>query len=416
MKRILLLSDLTYGGAAVSCRRLLQGLTRRGDWIETRWLAASGEPEAGITVADRAASLWSRVLRRAALSVRRDPNAREAARHAFHRRNLLRHVAAFRPDAITLHNLHESVSFALVERLPPRIPLIWTLHDMWPLTGYCCYSFDCAKYLEGCPGTCPQAGHWGLMPRPQDVEWRRRQRFYDAQRNRLTLVAPSQWLATAARRRFRDIVRVEWIPYGVDLNTFHPVADKVAARQALGLPPTGPLILGGAQTLRDERKGLHFLIEAARHLRLPSGQAVNVAVFGRADPAAGIPPEWHQVGNVRDAATLNLLYNAADLFVLPSLADNLPNTLLEALAAGTPSVAFAVGGCAEVVRTGETGFVAHQCTADALAAGILRALTLPPDEHLRLRAICRKTAEREYALPLQADRYVALWEELTDHV
>jgi glycosyltransferase involved in cell wall biosynthesis len=117
---------------------------------------------------------------------------------------------------------------------------------------------------------------------------------------------------------------------------------------------------------------------------------------------------------VRDERLMNLYYNAADVFVLPSLADNLPNAALEAAAAGTPCVTFGVGGCAEAVLDGTTGFVAGRGDAAALAEGISRIISMRGGERQAMRAKCRECAVDRFAPSMQAARYVRIFEELLD--
>ena len=160
MTNVSLISDLTTGGAAVACRRLVEGLGRV-EGVSAGWIASSGPHRAGGVVADHWPHLGRlalcRLIRKVAplsLAARRFERATNAAQ-------VLRLVRRARPDVIHLHNLHAALPFDFVTRLPQGVPVVWTLHDMWPLTGYCCYSYDCRKYVAGCTGECPQWGKWG---------------------------------------------------------------------------------------------------------------------------------------------------------------------------------------------------------------------------------------------------------------
>ena len=148
--------------------------------------------------------------------------------------------------------------------------------------------------------------------------------------------------------------------------------------------------------------------DVARQMTSP----VGVVVFGQGGGDLSLPEHWLHKGLIHDEELLNLWYNVADVFVLPSMADNLPNTLLEASAAGTPSVVFDTGGCAEIVRDGETGFVVEKGDVAALADRVLRVLTMPEAPIRTMQARCRSVAESEYGLVLQARRYAALFDAL----
>jgi glycosyltransferase involved in cell wall biosynthesis len=229
--------------------------------------------------------------------------------------------------------------------------------------------------------------------------------------HRLRFVAPSQWLVRCIRERFGGDVIAECIPNTVDLDVFKPVP-MAAARQALGLPEEIRILLVGAQAVDDERKGARYLSAAVQTLHDQGRNDTMVLAFGNRCSRGAVGGNWRFLGPILDERMLNLCYNAADVFVLPSLADNLPNTLVEAVAAGTPSVTFDTGGCPEVVRDGETGFVARCGDSANLAACIERVLALGPEERLALRQSCRKVAEREYALNFQAEKYARLFEDL----
>lgn len=409
--RLLLISDVTYGGAAVACRRLLHGLKNNGDW-ESLWIAAAGacDKDAGI------ASLWPSALAlaryRLCYRMCKSETGRRRSEVVLNESNVIRVVRKWKPDTINVHNIHDATSFRLVTQLPRDVPVVWTLHDMWPLTGYCCYSYECCQYLNGCRGGCPEAGKWGIDFPPPSREWDMREQFFLDNRDRITLVSPSRWLAERAKQRFNNKLRVECIPYGLPLDQFRPVDSKAKVRAVLGLPVDRHIILAGAQSVADKRKGTGLLVEATDMLRKRLGGALAIVLFGE---MAGIPlPEgFICTGTIRDEQLLNLYYNAADVFVLPSLADNLPNVLLEATAAGTPCVAFDTGGCSEIVRDGQTGFVAKYKDAEDLARCIERVLVMQDDQTQHMRKLCRNVAESEYGLHLQSERYAKLFSGVT---
>jgi glycosyltransferase involved in cell wall biosynthesis len=280
---------------------------------------------------------------------------------------------------------------------------------MWSFTGRCAYRFDCQKHLTGCDATCPTADEYPrVQPHLIRDEWERRRDLFRSTPG-LVAVTPSRWLADEARAGLWAGHRVEVIPNGLPLEVFHPV-ERGLARAALGLPSDRPVLVVAAQHLGDRRKGGHLLSAA---LPLVAHRPLTVLTLGEGrPPATGTGIETVGLGYVTSDRLKALAYSAADVFVHPAPADNLPNVLLEALACGTPAVGFAVGGMPDVIRPGVSGWLAPEPTAAALARAITEALgELAAGADYRPR--CRDLAEREYAQHTQAERYLALFRSLT---
>ena len=407
---VLLVSDRDSGGAAIDSRRLRDGLVAEG--ISAEWLSARGNGLSGSTVAERHLGLVSLVLRRLGAKLRFSGRRQRKQAMSAWGQALGKMVIARRPTVLNLHNLHDAVSFEWVRSLPAEIPIVWTLHDMWPLTGYCCYSYDCEKYVDGCEGACPQIGKWGQVGRQPDAEWILRSSFFEKNKQRLAIVAPSRWLAQCAEKRLGGDIRVEHVPYGLDGSVFRPLEEKRAVRRILGLESEVPVILAGSQYPGDPRKGTHYLVAAVERVEAGRKGDLQVVVFG-ATPEGAVPAHWILAGSIDSEVVLNQYYNAADVFVMSSLMDNLPNTLVEATAAGTPCVAFDSGGCAEVVRDGDTGFVATYKNVDDLAACMCRVLAMSTGDKEVMSQRCRDVALAEYSLERQAKAYLKLFEEMT---
>jgi glycosyltransferase involved in cell wall biosynthesis len=407
---VALVSDRVNGGAAIACCRLYHGVVSLGS--DARWIALGDERGKGASLA----SDWipGRVLVLQRLMSRFISSEKWSWRLQAELNNitLSEHLRKKKWELINLHNVHDGVSFGLLSKLPKRLPVVWTLHDMWPLTGYCCYSYSCGKYEDGCTGECPQAHLWGRMSKSPENGWLARQSFYRRNLKRLHFVSPSRWLAGCARARLHEEVSVSVIPYGVPLDVFKPARDKRAVRLALGLPLEGSIVLCGAQNIDDARKGTRYLMQAIEMLNKRRREAVTVVAFGNAPKGSGLPADWIHTGTIRDEALLNLYYSSADVFVLPSLADNLPNTLIEATAAGTPCVTSDVGGCPDIVREGETGFVAKQQDAEDLAQCIEKVLEMDNERWRQMSVTCRRVAVAEYDVKLQAQRYLELFVEM----
>jgi glycosyltransferase involved in cell wall biosynthesis len=312
-------------------------------------------------------------------------------------------------DVIHLHWVVRFVDYLLFFRdVPKSHPLVWTLHDMNPITGGCHHACGCRRFADHC-GMCPQ-----LTTRaPKDFSnaaWKRKSRAYrDLSQTRHRIVTPSRWLADEVRRSsLMSNLEVEVIPYGLDTEAFQP-RDRLQARQMLGVPADTHVLLFVAQWLADSYKGMATLVEALAKLKDDRKLFLLVLGRGEAVEKSEIPSRF--LGSITEDERLSFVYSAADLFLLPSLEDNFPNTALEALACGLPVVGSKVGGIPEIVREGETGILFERGHAEALAQAIQRVL--PEHEQLRrMSANCRNTVLKEYTLEIQAQRYLNLYDTL----
>jgi len=178
---------------------------------------------------------------------------------------------------------------------------------------------------------------------------------------------------------------------------------------ALGIETPAPVVLTAAQNLNERRKGGKILVEALQKVSIRPRTLITLG-HGRL-PIAANDITLHPLGYIDHERTKVLAYNAADLSVHPAPVDNLPNTVMEAIACGTPVVGFAVGGVPDMVRPKQTGWLANEVSPDALAAAIDTALT-DLGYGVDLRDSCRAVAEAEYSSDLQARRYLDLFESL----
>lgn len=322
-------------------------------------------------------------------------------------------VAKTAPDVINLHWSNDGyIKIETISNL--KNPIVWTLHDMWAFTGGCHYSQDCDHYTKSC-GACPQLhshSNWDLS----HWIWRRKARAWKDLN--LAIVTPSEWLAKCAESSslFQDC-RIEVIPNGLDIDRYKPISRQVA-RDLLNLPQDKQLILFGALgATSDQRKGFHLLQPALKILG-ESGRRENLemVVFGTSQPSEplNLGLRTHYLGKLSDDISLALVYAAADVFVAPSTQDNLPNTVMEALACGTPCVAFKVGGMPDMIEHQKNGYLAQTFDSADLAMGIVWVLE-DSDRHQRLSNNARKKAEQEFSLELQARRYSALLNQVLNH-
>lgn len=312
-------------------------------------------------------------------------------------------------DVVHLHWLAFLIDLpSFLAAIPEPTPVVWTLHDMNPFTGGCHYSGGCSRFKSGC-GDCPALND----PSARDLSFdaiRVKQRSLDGRP--WQVVTPSRWLGRMAQQSpvWPEGTEFHVIAYGLDTNQFRPI-DKSLARRKLGLPQNVPLIAFGAEDIENQRKGFHLLAHALR--LVPSEKGIESVVFGRgrmSDARDGLPI-IHEFGYVDSSERQSLIYSAADLLVLPSLEDNAPQTGLEAMACGTPVVAFEAGGISEFVRPGQTGLLAAVGNVAELARQI-GDLVDHPRLRQRLAAGSRKLIEAEYDVRTQARKTIELYTSL----
>lgn len=311
-------------------------------------------------------------------------------------------------DVVNLHLVN--CGFMRIESLARfRQPLIWTLHDMWVFTGGCAYSEGCERYQDSC-GCCPLLGAKKENDLSRRVWDRKRQAWGNLD---LTIVTPSQWMKTCAERSsLLGRYPIKCIPYGIDTELFQP-EPQAEARRTLRLNVDAYLVLFGATAAEsDPRKGFDLL--AATLARLPreiSGRPVVGVVFGnqRDVMIPGLDIPLISLGQLSDDKILRMVYSAADVFAAPSREDNLPNTVIESLACGTPVVAFNIGGMPDMIDSGRTGRLVAPFNTEEFAAAIVAELAA--DQPAR-RAACRASATRFFSQARQAAAYNQLYEQV----
>lgn len=419
MRIAILSSESAIGGAARAMRRLALGLAERGHEVDILQLAgrpaipeairfeAVPGPVEGASLADFVDTHY--------IPRRRTPLS-DTLFTAQSRGLDLSQVAWLRGyDVLNLHWVQFFLSPESIARLIGLgRPVVMTLHDMSGFTGGCHYAAGCEGYAEDC-SPCPQLNE-DVCALPRALLAAKRQIFA---RPNVMAVAPSRWLAAAAARSQVFVPgAVQNIWNSVETELFCP-GDRQAIRAGLGIGPEMRTILFGASNNGERRKGLRHLMAAMRLLRLEAGfdallreGRLRVLIFGQAAPEiadAGLP--ILDLGFIADDRKLVEAYNAADLVALPSLDDNQPNILLEAMACGTPVVSFAIGGMPDVIRDRENGRLVAPFDVPAFAKAILDLL-LAPAEAGRLGKAARGDIAVRAALEVQAAQYEALFDRM----
>ncbi len=409
--KVALVNTYAHGGAGTAAIRTAEALASIGH--DARLLVREGKRSKFVQVVEnqRLAKIPFLAERLAFLPFEKDWSVRFAFSPANFGLDLSRHPLIKTADAIHLHWINQGFlglkNIAQLAALGK--PLVWTLHDMWAFTGGCHYSRGCENFQTGC-GDCP----FLKWPSKGDLSRRVLKKKHMLFSDKIKFTTPSEWLARIARTSslMKDAdIRV--IPNPIDTGFFRPFSDeeRLAERQRLDIAPGRAVLLFVAMNVAEERKGYSFLKTALEKIRSqrPEFQA-DMLVLGKCDAAvlAELPFPARPLGLVKEAAEMRRFYALADCFIIPTLEDNLPNTVMESLSCGTPVVGFKTGGIPEMVGHLESGFLAEQRNAEELAAGILYLF----EEKGRLekvRDVARRKAVNSYGHETVARLYERLY-------
>jgi glycosyltransferase involved in cell wall biosynthesis len=319
---------------------------------------------------------------------------------------IFRKVNKFKPDIVHLHWINSG--FINIEGLANfKSPIVWTMHDMWVFTGGFHYDNNLGNYRD-LAGKCSVLG----SNKNNDLSFKILKRKEKAWRNlNIHFVAPSNWLAKCARESYllrnRD-VRV--IPNGLDFDAFRPMEQKLA-RQKLNLPLDKKFVLfGAAQVDKDKRKGYELFLQSLDYL---SDDDFDFVVFGRKslENSEKINNfKVHYLGEINDEELLIAAYSACDVFVIPSVQENLSNMVVEAMACNIPVVAFNIGGMPDMIKHKENGWLAKPFEVNDLATGIKWCLE---NKNIFSDNI-RGAATEKFDLKIVAKQYRDLYQEIID--
>ncbi len=267
--------------------------------------------------------------------------------------------------------------------------IVWTMHDLWPATGICHFTLGCEAYKGQCRKCFFLPGGGSATDLSTRVFNKKKKLYYNSG---IHFVACSKWLGSSAKQSsLLTGLQLSVIPNPIDTHVFCP-KDKRAARLHSTLPEDKHIILFVSQRVTMERKGMAYFIKAIsllaeRHPEMKENTAIAI-LGGRADEVVSqLALPSFPLGYIRNERQLVDIYNSADVFVIPSLDDNLPNTIMEAMACGVPSVGFKVGGIPEMIDHQKNGYVANFKDADDLAAGIHWVLDEADKEDLKKRCV-----------------------------
>ena len=330
-------------------------------------------------------------------------------------RNVTRHPAVLAADVIHLHWVnHGFLSPRQLAKLAKlNKPIVWTFHDSNAFTGGCHVRYTCTNYQQQC-GECPLL----QKPSPTDISkqiWQQKQQAYN-QLN-FEVIAPSSWMKQSIQQSSLMAGRkVHHIPNTLETDIFTPV-NQQEAREALGLPTDKLILLSGFMPSRkDLHKGTSYLLESLELLAKREDinpEQIELVIFGNRDDKD--LPEFafgtRFLGTINNDALLAQCYAAADGFLIPSLEDNLPYTVMESLACGTPVIAFTTGGIPDMVSHQQNGYLATYRSVESFADGMQWLLTHPNRQQLRQQA--RQTVIDKFAEGVIAQQHLEVYQQVS---
>ena len=417
MRVLLINTSERIGGAAVAASRLMESLKNNG--IKAKLLVRDKQTDR-ITVVSLSHNwrmvwkfVWERIVIWKANRFKRDNIfAVDIANTGTDITTLPEFQQA---DIIHLHWINQGLlSLKNIENiLASGKPVVWTMHDMWPCTGICHHARECIRYQQECHN-CPFIyGNGGK----KDLSYRTFHKKQDLYKGRhINFVTCSHWLEGLANKSaLLTGHTVTCIPNPINTNLFKP-HNKQEARSKCNLPQNTKLVLFGSVKITDKRKGIDYLIDsckllAEKHPELK--EKLGVVVFGKESQQLAnlLPFKVYPLDFVSNEHQLVDIYNAVDLFVTPSLEENLPNMIMEAMACGIPCVGFNVGGIPEMIDHLHNGYVAQYKSSEDFANGIYWTLTDPDYPNLCEQA-CRQ-AVTHYSESTIAKKYIDLYNKVT---
>ncbi|PWD98999.1 glycosyltransferase [Marinilabilia rubra] len=320
-------------------------------------------------------------------------------------------IEKLKPDLLCLNWINDD--FLSVKEIGDfNAPVVWVFHDLWAVTGGCHYPGDCIGFQTGC-GNCPKLKY------SHDQDWSRylwMQKYKNWADKDITILCPSNWMARKVKEsKLFGKKRVEVCPYSIELDIFKPM-DSETFRESLGIKSHQKVLLFGAvNSMHDTRKGAHLLVDALKKLenRVPADDLVFLVFGAKESPALeSVPFRVINLGFVSEKEDLAKYYAASTAFVLPSLEDNLPNTVLESLGCGTPVVAFDIGGISDMIDHQSNGFLVDETDTNLLADSLEEMVKMPEEKYQRMQKSARKKIEDHFSREVVGNRLNQIFQSI----
>jgi len=416
MKVLLLNTSERTGGAAIAAQRLMKALINNGIDAKILVLKKQTDNEKIISVQSsflkQKLALWNFLWERWVIFIHKHLSRKNLFRVSIANTgfDLSNNPLVKEADIIHLHWINQGLLSlnSIKKLLETGKTVFWTMHDMWACTGICHYPRECANYQTQCHDCfyINKSGRHDLSY----TFFNKKKKIY--QSGKLIFITCSKWLKQYAEKSaLLSDKKVFSIPNPIDTSLFQPM-NKSLCREKFNLPNDKKLILFGAVKISDERKGINYLIKAVEFLSQESEAGnIELVIFGKSnmDLSNILALKVNYLNYVSNEEDIVTLYNSADVYVTPSLEENLPNTIMESLACGVPCVGFDVGGIPEMIDHKTNGYVAEYMSAEDLAKGILWVLFETDYKHLSQNA--RQKAIDCYSEKNVAEQYINLYKQ-----
>lgn len=419
MKVTLINTSDSGGGAALACRRLMKALELKD--IDVDMLVQTKSSDETHIHVNQESPLGKLKVQYDFLSERlpfiffheKDKSVRFAFSPANSGTDITGQETISNADILHLHWTNSG--FLSIDNLKQVLqlkkPIVWTLHDMWAFTGGCHYTGSCDHFMHQC-GNCPFLKDHG----ENDIShrgWLKKKSLYDQTEN-IVFVTCSKWLADIAKKSsLLSSFRIETIPNPIDTTIFSP-KDKTTIRRKWNISPGAKIILFGAANIMDRRKGITYLVDALSIFKdaYQGTDDVEIVIFGKNKSfnTAELPFRVHNLSVISSQSDMAEIYSMVDVFVLPSLEDNLPNTIMESMACGTAAVAFNTGGIPDMIDHQQNGYLAGYQDANDLALGIQWVFDHHDLELLSGNA--RKKVMENFSNDIVAGQYIDLYQSI----
>ncbi len=313
-------------------------------------------------------------------------------------------------DIVHFHNIHGNYfNFLALPGLTKSKPSVWTLHDIWAITGHCAFSYGCDRWQLGC-GKCPNTSCYPVINRDTSkLLWLIKKWVYN--RSNLVIVTPSKWLKNLVENSILANKKVHLVYNGIDHRKFHP-ANKSILRKKFGLPEEKLILMfianGG---INNPQKGGKYLIESLKNVNSKDVFFLNIGSSDELDKIIHKKIDYLSIPYIHDENLLPEYYAASDLLLFPSTQENCPLTILESMACGTPVISYNTGGIPELVEHLKTGYVAKYIDVNDFSKGIN---TFIENKSLRDKAgqRARTTVEKHFTKDKMVELYFNIYNEL----
>ncbi len=329
----------------------------------------------------------------------------------FSTKKILEHARDFKPDVISLHNIHGGYfKTSLLTQLSKIAPIYWTLHDMWAFTANAAHTYGDESWKKLKAGRqerkhFPQiglnTGNWLL---------KNKKRIYAE--SHLTIITPSVWLYNLAKQSpVFEGKKICQIYNGVDTEIFYP-HNKINIRKELNIPVESPVLVFGAENvIRNAYKGGEDLLRILQALNESNPDKIHLIILGMGDFTKIKHFNnliLHEAGYIFDEKMIPKYLAAADLMIYPTKADNLPNALIEAAACGIPAVTYDVGGCSEIIKDDFNGYVIPSGNLD-LFVNKAKQILYNKKMNKQFSINARNFAVENFSISIMAEKYKSLF-------